>query len=230
MSNEPPSYPPAGPPPGSPPPGGQQPPGGYPQGGYPQGGYPPPPGQQPPGGYPAGGYPAGGYPQGQYPQGQYPPGQPAYGTPYGAPAGFGAPPVRPSKKWYQRWWVWLVGVIAVGIIAAVVFVFAAPPQSVRAGVEDQIDAPGGRAHGVQRVVPQLDQHRPGAQLRLHRSGRRQPHDASRHVRDQQALRRHRVVRAHRRGAARKSGLAPREDAPRDRTDSIPCGERLPSRH
>src|SRR5205085_11597957 len=105
MSNDPPSYPPAGPPPG------QQPPGGY----------PPPPGQQPPGGYPGGGYPAGGYPQGGYPQGgQYPPGQPAYGAPYGAPGGFGAPPLPPSKKWYQRWWVWVVGVAAVLIIAGVV--------------------------------------------------------------------------------------------------------------
>jgi hypothetical protein len=114
MSNDPPSYPPAGPPPGG---YGGQPPGGYQP---PPGGYQPPPGgyqQQPP---PPGGYqqqpPPGGYQQGPYQQ-------PAYGTPYGAPAGFGAPPVRPTKKWYQRWWVWLVGVIAIGIIAIVVVAF-----------------------------------------------------------------------------------------------------------
>ena len=124
MSNDPPSYPPAGPPPGEQPPGGyppppgQQPPGGYQQ---PPGGYQPPPGQQP-GGYPQGGYPQGGYPQGGYPQGQqYPPGQPGYGSPYGAPAGFGAPGGPPSKRWYQRWWVWVVGVLAILIIAIVVF-------------------------------------------------------------------------------------------------------------
>jgi hypothetical protein len=124
MSNDPPSYPPAGPPPGQPPPGGyppppgQQPPGGYPgqqpPGGYPGGGYPA-------GGYPQGGYPAGGYPQGGYPQGgQYPPGQPAYGAPYGAPGGFGAPVGPPSKRWYQRWWVWVVAALAVIIIGLVV--------------------------------------------------------------------------------------------------------------
>jgi Domain of unknown function (DUF4333) len=110
MSNDPPSYPPAGPPPG-----------GY--GGQPPGGYQPPPGgyQPPPGGYqqqpPPGGYqqqpPPGGYQQGPYQQ-------PAYGTPYGSPAGFGAPPVRPTKKWYQRWWVWVVAALAIIIIAVVV--------------------------------------------------------------------------------------------------------------
>src|SRR5665213_4566696 len=42
----------------------------------------------------------------------------------GRTGGFGAPPVRPTKKWYQRWWVWLVAVIAVGIIAAAAFGFA----------------------------------------------------------------------------------------------------------
>jgi hypothetical protein len=95
MSNDPPSYPPAGQPPGG---YGSQPPGGYQQ---PPGGYQ----QQPPGGYQQ----PGGYPQ----QGGF---QPAYG----APAGFGAPPVRPTKKWYQRWWVWVVAAIAILIIAGVV--------------------------------------------------------------------------------------------------------------
>jgi hypothetical protein len=117
MSNDPPSYPPAGPPPGG---YGGQPPGGYqpPPGGYqpPPGGYQPPPGgyQPPPGGYPQQQPPPGGYQQGPYQQ-------PAYGTPYGAPGGFGAPPFRPSKKWYQRWWVWVVIAIAVIIIALVIF-------------------------------------------------------------------------------------------------------------
>ncbi len=112
MSNDPPSYPPAGPPPGQQPPGGYQPP---------PGGYQPPPGgyQPPPGGYQP---PPGGYqppPGQQYPP--YPPGQPGYGAPYGAPGGFGAPAGRPTKKWYQRWWVWVVGVVAILIIAGVVF-------------------------------------------------------------------------------------------------------------
>ncbi len=102
MSNDPPSYPPAGPPPGG---YGGQPPGGYQP---PPGGYQPPP---PPGGYQQ--PPPGGYQQGPYQQ-------PAYGTPYGSPAGFGAPPVRPTKKWYQRWWVWVVAALAVLIIAGVV--------------------------------------------------------------------------------------------------------------
>ena len=155
MSNEPPSYPPAGPPggpggppPGGPPPGGyppppgQQPPGGYPGGGFPQGGYPQ-------GGYPQGGYPQGGYPAGGYPQGQYPPGQPAYGTPYGAPGGFGAPPGQRSKKWYQRWWVWLVAVIAIIIIAAVIFGVANRNQfALESKIKDVLKSNG---HSVSNV-------------------------------------------------------------------------------
>ena len=30
------------------------------------------------------------------------------------------PPGRSSKRWYQRWWVWLVAVIAIVIIGVVV--------------------------------------------------------------------------------------------------------------
>ena len=107
MSENPPPYPPA--------PGGGQPPHGPPLGGYPQ--YPQ--GGQPQGGYPQ--YPQGGYPQGGYPPGGYqapPPGQPAYGTPYGPPgAQFGQPPgARPGKRWYQRWWVWLLIALAVIVV------------------------------------------------------------------------------------------------------------------
>ncbi len=80
-----------------------------------------PPGQPPQGpGAPAPGY---GAPQPGYgtPQPGYGAPQPAYGTPYGAPGGFGGPPPAPGKRWYQRWWVWLVAVLAVIIIAVVVF-------------------------------------------------------------------------------------------------------------
>jgi Domain of unknown function (DUF4333) len=70
----------------------------------------------PPGGYPQG--PPPGYGQ-QGPPIYSPPGQPAYGTPYAQP-GFGPPSGR-SKRWYQRWWVWLIIVIALLIIAAVAF-------------------------------------------------------------------------------------------------------------
>lgn len=91
--------------------------------------YPPPPGQegqgQQPGGYPQGPPPPGYGQQGppNYSQPTVPvygqPGQPAYGTPYAQP-GF-PPPERQGKRWYKRWWVWVVAVIAVVIIAAVVF-------------------------------------------------------------------------------------------------------------
>ena len=75
----------------------------------------PPPGGQPPGGYPQG-PPGYGQPQPFGPPGQ--PGQPAYGAPYGQP-NF-APPNQPSKRWYQRWWVWLVAAIALIIVALVI--------------------------------------------------------------------------------------------------------------
>jgi hypothetical protein len=104
MSNNPPYPPPGGgQPPYGPPPGEGQPPSGYPQG-------PPPPGygQQGPPGY---GQPA--------PPVYGQPGQPAYGTPYAQP-GFGPPPGR-SKRWYQRWWVWLIIVIVLLIGAAIAF-------------------------------------------------------------------------------------------------------------
>jgi hypothetical protein len=96
MSNNPPPY---GPPPGSGQPYGQPP-------APPYGQQPAPPYGQQPAGYPGA------------------PGQPVYGTPYGAPGqgAFGAPPGgRPSKRWYQRWWVWLVFVIALIIIGFVIF-------------------------------------------------------------------------------------------------------------
>jgi Domain of unknown function (DUF4333) len=132
MSNNPP-YPPQGDgqPPNQPPPGyGQQGQPGYGQAqptvqvsGQPgQPGYgqqPPPPGygQQPPApGY--GQQPPPGY--GQPPQPGYgQPGQPAYGSPYAQP-GFAPPINQPGKRWYKRWWVWLVAAIAVIIIAFVV--------------------------------------------------------------------------------------------------------------
>jgi hypothetical protein len=104
MSNNPPYPPPGGgQPPYGPPPGQGQPPGGYPQG-------PPPPGygQQGPPGY---GQPA--------PPVYGQPGQPAYGAPYAQP-GFG-PPTGSSKRWYQRWWVWVVAVIGIIIVALIVF-------------------------------------------------------------------------------------------------------------
>ncbi len=69
--------------------------------------YGPPPGSGQPYGQPA--------PQ----QGGYP-GQPAYGTPYGPPGGFNNAPA-PSKRWYQRWWVWLIIVIVIAGIAVFVF-------------------------------------------------------------------------------------------------------------
>jgi hypothetical protein len=118
MSNNPPYPPPGEQPPYGPPPGQGQPQGGYPQGGYPPSGYPQ-------SGYPQSGYPQGGPPQGppgygqQQPQPYGPPGQPAYGAPLGQP-GYGQPP-SPSKRWYQRWWVWLVAAIGVIIIALIVF-------------------------------------------------------------------------------------------------------------
>jgi hypothetical protein len=86
--------------------------------------YPPAGGDQPPYGPPPGqGQPPQGPPQGGYPSGQPgQPGQPAYGAPYAQP-GFAPPNNRPSKKWYKRWWVWVVAAIAVIIIAF--FVFAA---------------------------------------------------------------------------------------------------------
>ena len=119
MSENPPPYPPQGPGSGQPPYG--PPAGGYPQ--YPQGGQP----QYPQGGqpqYPQGGqpqYPPGGY-QGGYGPGGYqapPPGQPNYGnTPYGPPgAQFGQPPgASPGKRWYKRWWVWLIVVAALIVV------------------------------------------------------------------------------------------------------------------
>lgn len=127
------------PPPYQPPPGGQppyQPPPGPPPGppaGPPQGGQPPygPPGGQPPYGTPGGqppyGSPGGGYPAGPPGQPPYPPGPPAYGTPYGAtpygpPAGFGAPPgYKAPKRWYQRWWVWVIIVVLALVIGAIAY-------------------------------------------------------------------------------------------------------------
>jgi hypothetical protein len=103
MSNNPPPY---GPPPGSGQPYGQPPAPPYGQPAPPYGQPAPPYGQQP------GGYPGA-------------PGQPAYGTPYGAPGqgAFGAPPGgRTTKRWYQRWWVWVVAALAVIIILIVVLV------------------------------------------------------------------------------------------------------------
>ena len=73
----------------------------------------PDPGQQPYGPPPGAGQPYGPPPRRN--PGGFPGQQPAYATPYGPPGGFGAPPAR-SKKWYQRWWVWLiiVGVVVIG--------------------------------------------------------------------------------------------------------------------
>jgi len=82
---------------------------------------PPPYGPPPGAGQPYGPPPGSGQPYGPPPgQPGFPGGpQPAYGTPYGAP-GYGVPQGGPTKKWYQRWWVWLVAVIAVIIIVVVV--------------------------------------------------------------------------------------------------------------
>jgi hypothetical protein len=82
--------------------------------------YPPPPGSgQPPYGPPGGQQPPPyGAPGGQPAYGQP---QPAYGAPYGPPGspGFGAPPAT-GKRWYQRWWVWLLIVIGIAVIAIVI--------------------------------------------------------------------------------------------------------------
>jgi hypothetical protein len=117
MSDNPPYPPQGGQPPYGPPPGAGQPPEGYPQG---------PPGygaSQPTQAFPAPGQPGQPY------------GQPAYGTPYGQP-GYGEPPK--SKKWYQRWWVWLVAVIAVIIIALVVVgvVFGSTKYQLESKIKD----------------------------------------------------------------------------------------------
>jgi hypothetical protein len=42
-----------------------------------------------------------------------------YGAPY-APGGYGLPPAKPSKRWYQRWWVWVVAAVVVLLIAFVI--------------------------------------------------------------------------------------------------------------
>ena len=77
--------------------------------------------ENPPASGPYGPPPGSGQPYGQpAPQAGGYPGQPAYGTPYGPPGGYGGPPAR-SKKWYQRWWVWLIAVIALVIIGLVIF-------------------------------------------------------------------------------------------------------------
>ncbi len=106
--------PPYQPPPGEQPPYQPPPPG-------------PPPGGQPPYGPPGGGYPAGqpGYPPPPPPPPPY--GAPAYGAPYGGPqyaaagpAGFGTPPgYQRPKRWYQRWWVWLIIVVVLLLVAAI---------------------------------------------------------------------------------------------------------------
>ncbi len=120
MSNNPPPY---GPPGGGQPPYG--PPAGQQQGQQGQQGQQPygQPGQPPygqPGGQPPYGPPGGQPPYGP-PGGQGPYAPPAYGTPYGPPGGFGGAPYgQPPKKWYQRWWVWLVIVVAVIIIGFVI--------------------------------------------------------------------------------------------------------------
>ena len=89
--------------------------------------YQPPGGSQPYGGPPSGenppSYPPGGGQGYPAPPPAYGPPQPAYGTPYGPPgqAGFGPPPGgAPTKRWYQRWWVWLVIVLGLIIVAIVV--------------------------------------------------------------------------------------------------------------
>jgi hypothetical protein len=103
MSDNPPYPPPGEQPQYGPPPGQGQPQGGYPQGGYPQSGPP----QGPPG-------------YGQQPAQPYgPPGQPAYGAPLGQP-GYGQPVNQPGKRWYKRWWVWLIAVIVlIGILIGI---------------------------------------------------------------------------------------------------------------
>ena len=134
-------------------------------------------GRLPPGGYPPGGQ--------QYPP--YPPGQPGYGAPYGAPGGFGAPAGRPTKKWYQRWWVWVVGVLAILIIAIVVFAaLSGNKYALESKIKDTLKK--ATACTVSNVnVPELDQHRRRAQLHLHRHGRRHPAQPARPVRHRPPL-------------------------------------------
>ena len=130
MSNNPPYPPPGGQPPYSPPPGQGQPPGGYPQGGYPPSG----PTQAVPG-------------YGQQPPPYGAPGQPAYGAPLGQP-GYGQPP-SPSKRWYQRWWVWLVAVVGVLIIALIVFgVVAGNKYALESKIKSALQDAGHTASNV----------------------------------------------------------------------------------
>jgi hypothetical protein len=145
MSNNPPYPPPGEQPPYGPPPGQGQPQGEYPQSGYPQGGYPP-------GGYPQSGYPQSAPPQGPPGYGQQqpygPPGQPAYGAPYGQP-GYGQPP-SPSKRWYQRWWVWLVAALALLIVAFIVLVaiFGSNKYQLESKIKDAFKEQGVSATNV----------------------------------------------------------------------------------
>ena len=138
MSNNPPYPPPGEQPPYGPPPGQ-----GQPQGGYPQGGYPP------------SGYPQGGPPQGPPGYGQQQPyGQPGYGAPYGPPGygqpGYGQPP-SPSKRWYQRWWVWVVAGLAFLIVAFIVLVaiFGSNKYQLESKIKDAFKQQGVSVTNVQ---------------------------------------------------------------------------------
>ena len=92
--------------------------------------------------------------------------------PYGPPAGrLRRPPgSKPTKKWYQRWWVWvIIVVVALLVIAAVAF-GVNHCQRLPAGVQDQghaLKQPGHHRH--QRPLPQHHQHRQGTHLHLHRA-------------------------------------------------------------
>jgi hypothetical protein len=90
---------------------------------------PPPYGPPPGGGQPYGPPPGGGQPYGQPQQGPGPYGpppggpQPAFGTPYGGAPAYGFPPAGPTKKFYQRWWFWLLVVIALLVIAGIIWAY-----------------------------------------------------------------------------------------------------------
>ena len=207
MSNDPPSYPPAGPPPGG---YGGQPPGGYQP---PPGGYQPPPGgyqQQPPQG---GGYPAAARrvaiskgPTSSPPTGRRTAHRPASGR-----LRSGRPRSGTSAGG-SGWSVALAIIIIAVVVLANVFgnKFAAPGQ-------DQVDAsrtPGTPCRTCH--CPNSINTDAGPHLQLHRHRRRQDRDAARRLRHRPALRRQRAV-APRVGWGRRSARPhPTRRCPGDR--------------